>query len=42
MENKELKNPMLNELEEDALSNVSGGTVRISTPHALTAVAVSI
>lgn len=25
MENKKLKNPILNELEEDALSNVSGG-----------------
>ena len=26
MENKELKNPMLNELEDDALMHVSGGT----------------
>lgn len=26
MENKKLKNPMLNELEEDALDHVTGGT----------------
>ena len=25
MENKEMNNPILNELEEDALDNVSGG-----------------